>query len=216
MIKSSSYLLFYLLFQVSFIYSSSCEDIKKECVSTLKKSSQTIKSLSDLHKKQMEEIDIFLGEKIVIDMNHDQGIFTVTQKGDLVLYDLDGSLKIVPIRTINFERNTTFEFDPGLRPRPYPYISNVFKLGGGVLYSRLDNIVLPDFSIMYEFFSFDKLLGLYGMSFNTSIGLRHAGITFGYQFYEAYFFKNTSFHIGFGRDYVQGIYSPLLFMSLNF
>ena len=186
----------------------------KECYEILKKVQKEKWSLKRLIKEQQLEIERFI-KNLKPRLIFDDGIYYVIIKDKIYIYDLDDNLELKKSAAI-IDKKTAFKFEPQVvHPRPFDYLSNIFKLGGIVLLDDNNNIK-HDISLLYEFFSFDKLLNLYGFSLNASIGLSHLGGSLGYQFYDSTYFKNTSLLLGYSYNYQDKVGSPYFGISLNF
>ncbi|MEO0074551.1 MAG: hypothetical protein ABIK31_00370 [candidate division WOR-3 bacterium] len=191
-------------------------DLLIECVELNRESLLFIQAQRKLYRVQMLEVSEFLQSGIKVELGHKKGRYVLRQSGTLKVYDIDSNYDVYVLDVVNFNRETYFEFFPELNPRPYPYFSSIFKLGGGLILQDISSVPIPDIMILYEFFSFDKLFGVYGYSMNFSFGVRSVGASLGYQFYQTQLFKNTSFLIGYGYDFMLARTVPYVAVSLNF
>lgn len=201
------------------VYSLTDSEKVKECVIELKDNKRIIESLGKLNKKQIETVSKFLDSGIKSELSYQDNIFTIHQYGEFPVYELQvekGDYVIKDHTKFKYNKTTTYKFNGKGSPRPYPYLPAIFKLGGGVFYNQVTNSAYPDFALLFEVISFDKLIGLYGVSLNVSGGLRHVGVSFGYQLHNTILFRNTSIIFGYAHDFTAGFQTPYLGVSLNF
>lgn len=171
-----------------------------------------------MNDAQLQAVQKFLDSGIKSEMQYKDSLFIVTQSGEFPIYEIknDNSYDVNTKQKFKYGKVYTYKFSGESSPRPYPYISAVFKLGGGVFYDSVQRSAYPDMLLLFELLSFDRLIGVYGFSLNVSVGLRHVGGSLGYQMHNTHFFKNTSLMIGYSHDFTKGFQSPYLGISLNF
>lgn len=189
------------------------------CKNELTDNKAFISKIGEMNKRQIEEVYKFLDSGIKNELYYYDDHFTIKQSGNFHVYELEkvkGEYKISDKNKYIYNREYTYKFTSKSSPRPYTYVPAIFKLGGGVFYNQVKNQVYPDFMLLFEAISFDKLLGIYGFSLNISGGLRHVGVSLGYQMHNTLFFKNTSVIFGYAHDFVGGFQTPVLGVSLNF
>jgi hypothetical protein len=208
-----------VLFLLFPLYSLTDQEKVNICKNELLDSRVIISKLGEINKKQIEDIYKFIDSGIKNELYYYDDHFTIKQSGSFPVYELlriNGEYRISDKNKYVYNREYTYKFTTKSSLRPYSYTPAIFKLGGVVFYNQDKNQVYPDFTLLFEFLSFDKLLGVYGFSLNISTGLRHIGISLGYQMYNTVLFKNTSIIFGYSHDFVMGFQTPMVGISLNF
>lgn len=162
--------------------------------------------------------------KIAHQLEYKDGLYYIRISGKIKRYDVKYNEKLrkydvieVPDYDIILDIKGIHDFKPGnVHPRPYSYFPNMFKLGG-VLIPNVDTLTMKgDISLMYEFFSFDRAFNFYGWSLNASVGVRHVGALFGYQFLSVSSLRNTNLVMGYAYDFLGKNHTPVIGVSLNF
>jgi hypothetical protein len=233
---------FFLFIEV--IYSSTvelalkkCEDSTVMAIQQIKKQNAEIQALTEVINKQNKagawlvkgpDASYRGSDKEKIKLSHKleyvDGLYYIRISGKLKRYDIEfnsntGKYDVVdaPDYDIILDIKGIHDFKPSnTKPRPYDYFPNFFKLGGVILPQFESKTVRGDIALMYEFFSFDKAFNFYGWSLNASVGVRHAGVLFGYQFLESTYFRNTNFVVGYAYDFLSGTNNLAIGISLNF
>lgn len=157
-------------------------------------------------------------------LEYKDGLYYIRISGKIKRYDVrlnkvtnQYEVIEVPDYDIILDIKGTHDFKPGnVHPRPYAYFPNIFKFGGVVIPSLEAKTVKADIALMYEFFSFDRAFNFYGWSLNASVGFRHIGAMFGYQFLDLSAFRNTNLVVGYAYDFIDKNHTPAIGLSLNF
>jgi hypothetical protein len=162
--------------------------------------------------------------KLAHKLEYKDGLYYIQISGKIKRYDVQFNKNTnqydvieVPDYDILLDIKGIHDFKPGnVHPRPYSYFPSIFKFGGIVIPSLETRTVKADIALMYEFFSFDRAFNFYGWSLNASVGIRHVGALFGYQFLNVSSFSNTNLVIGYAYDFLDKNHTPVIGLSLNF
>lgn len=213
-----------------------CKLLREQCIEQLKKDKleiirkqKEVDAFVELINKDKEAVVKFFTDKdsdseFVISQRlvYKNGLYHGYIEGKIRRYDIKYNEQskeyvVYEVAPIEVNQKTVFDFQPALsQPRPFDYFSSIFKFGGVLNYDGSDKEFYTDIALMYEFLSFDKLLGNYGWSLNASLGLNHTGVLFGYQFIRSSYFKNTSLVAGYSYNFRYKFHSPTIGIALNF
>jgi hypothetical protein len=181
----------------------------------LKESKEEISAYRDLYSKQIMSLNEFVEKGPTIELKYDGHQYIIISKGEIQIWDKNEKRKIYPLKKISFEKIETYKFNSELDSRPHGYFTNLFKIGAAGVY--VNQKIIPDIFLMYEFFSFDPLFPrLKGISLNVCIGTYHSGGSIGYQFVKTKWFRNTSINFGYGYNYLSASINPFFAIALNF